>query len=107
MAHHTDHNRSEIIEIPTCHAKSNVKEAVYPYRTEQFEQACKSILTQLMSACCQAFEFLPITEHVNVLRNILYSGVWTRYERKREQIYRKQNHANHTPHAHGSKKEQS
>ena len=34
----------------------------------------------MMSACCREFEQLPILENVEILRNILYSGVWSRYE---------------------------
>lgn len=45
-----------------------------------FEEECKTILTMMMSECCRAFEQLPILENVEILRNILYSGVWCRYE---------------------------
>ena len=34
----------------------------------------------MMSECCREFEKLPILENVEILRNILYSGVWGRYE---------------------------
>lgn len=45
-----------------------------------FEEECRTILTMMMSECCKAFEQLPILENVEILRNILYSGVWCRYE---------------------------
>lgn len=45
-----------------------------------FEQNCRDILTMMMSACCREFEQLPILDNVEILRNILYSGVWSRYE---------------------------
>ena len=38
----------------------------------------------MMSECCKEFERLPILENVEILRNILYSGVWGRYEAVRE-----------------------
>lgn len=45
-----------------------------------FEQSCQDILTMMMSACCREFEQLPILDNVEILRNILYSGVWSRYK---------------------------
>lgn len=54
---------------------------------EEFEKSAYTILNMMMAECCRAFEKLPIIENVEILRNILYSGVWCRYEmvrRKRE-----------------------
>ncbi len=50
------------------------------YHNPDFEEECKTILTLMMSECCKEFEQLPILENVEILRNILYSGVWCRYE---------------------------
>lgn len=50
------------------------------YENPDFEQSCRDILTMMMSACCREFEQLPILDNVDILRNILYSGVWSRYE---------------------------
>ncbi|MDD5940765.1 MAG: DUF5685 family protein [Lachnospiraceae bacterium] len=44
-----------------------------------FESFCHQILTMMMAQCCEAFELLPCIGNVSILRNILYSGVWTRY----------------------------
>ena len=33
-----------------------------------------------MAECAKSFERLPIVENAEILRNIIYSGVWTRYE---------------------------
>lgn len=46
----------------------------------EFEEDCRMILTMKMSDCCREFEKLPILKDVEILRNILYSGVWCRYE---------------------------
>lgn len=45
-----------------------------------FDHEIKTILTMMMATCSQEFEKLPIIENVEILRNILYSGVWCRYE---------------------------
>ena len=42
------------------------------------------ILTMMMSECCKEFEQLPIYRMWIFWRNILYSGVWCRYEIVRE-----------------------
>lgn len=54
------------------------------YESPDFEEECKTILTMMMSECCREFEKLPILENVEILRNILYSGVWCRYEAAHE-----------------------
>ncbi len=53
------------------------------YQREDFEQICNDILTMMMAECSRAFEQLPLIENVEILRNILYSGVWYRYEQVR------------------------
>lgn len=50
------------------------------YGSPDFEEECRTILVMMMSECCSAFEVLPILDHVEILRNVLYSGVWCRYE---------------------------
>jgi hypothetical protein len=54
------------------------------YHNPDFEEECRMILTMMMSECCKEFELLPILENVEILRNVLYSGVWCRYEAVRE-----------------------
>ncbi len=44
-----------------------------------FNDKIKSMLTLMISECSREFEFLPIVENSNILRNILYSGVWSRF----------------------------
>ena len=40
------------------------------------------VLTMLMGECTEAFERLPLVQDLDLLRNILYSGVWTRFRGK-------------------------
>lgn len=54
-----------------------------------FEEEYRCILTMLMADCCKEFEQLPILENVEILRNILYSGVWCRYEAVKEKRLKK------------------
>jgi hypothetical protein len=47
---------------------------------KDFEQRVGQILTLLVAECSRQFEKLPILEYVDILRNILYSGIWTKYD---------------------------
>ncbi len=69
--------------------EADIKKGTYnplkkKYDCPDFEEECRTILTMMMSECCKEFEKLPILENVEILRNILYSGVWYRYETVRE-----------------------
>ena len=60
---------------------------LHEYKETDFEQRTEKILSMMMAECSRAFERLPIVENTEILRNILYSGVWCRYEllkRRRE-----------------------
>ena len=45
-----------------------------------FEQRAYELLTLPMVECTRAFETLPLADGIETLRNILYAGVWLRFE---------------------------
>ena len=48
----------------------------------------------MISECAREFENLPIIEDVDILRNILYSGVWAKFKairNKRRQVEEEKN----------------
>lgn len=47
---------------------------------KDFETLCRLMMTSMMAECAKSFERLPILLHADILRNILYSGVWSKYE---------------------------
>ena len=51
---------------------------------QDFEETCRGILTMMAAECSREFEKLPIIEYISILRNILYSGIWSRYEKARK-----------------------
>lgn len=55
-----------------------------------FEEYVHETLTMMMAECSKRFEELPIIENANILRNILYSGVWGRYHLVRDKKMKKQ-----------------
>ncbi len=46
---------------------------------ENYECFCKDVLTMTMADCTYEFEQLPIIQDADLIRNILYSGVWAKY----------------------------
>lgn len=46
---------------------------------KDFRERAEEILVLLAAQCSREFEKLPIIEYVDILRNILYSGIWTKY----------------------------
>ncbi len=59
-----------------------------------FDARCRAILDALMRDCAAAFERLPLVEDIALMRNVIYSGVWTRFEIKRARE-RGRRHADH------------
>lgn len=49
-----------------------------------FNEYCELLLTSMMGECARAFERLPLLLFADLLRNIVYSGVWCRYELMKE-----------------------
>lgn len=53
------------------------------YHEEDYEEQCGQMLTLVLAECSSAFEQLPCIEHADILRNILYAGVWKKYDEKK------------------------
>ena len=70
--------------VSYTHLEEDLKQGRYNpftelYKKETFEQDCQQILKMMMAETSKVFEQLPILEDAEILRNILYAGVWTRY----------------------------
>ncbi|QOV19099.1 hypothetical protein INP51_14255 [Blautia liquoris] len=48
--------------------------------TSDFQNTVEEILKMMAASASKAFERLPIIENVDILRNILYIGIWTKYD---------------------------
>lgn len=65
--------------------EKDIRENLYnPFKNrcheDKFEDYVRQILMANAAECAREFEKLPIvSEHVHILRNILYSGIWTRF----------------------------
>jgi len=49
-----------------------------------YEAFIKESLTLLIAESTDAFETLPLVQDMDILRNILYAGCWTRYQQKQQ-----------------------
>ena len=52
------------------------------HKRPDLDSFVRGILTMTVSECTAAFETLPIVENIDILRNILYSGIWSRFEER-------------------------
>lgn len=55
-----------------------------------YEEFCKETLELLIADAAGSFEILPLEQDLDLLRNVLYSGVWQRYVIKTERKQRKE-----------------
>lgn len=67
-------------DIETDLKKGNYNPFCEIYENDDFEERCQNILELMISEATLAFERLPILENANIIRNILYGGVWIKYE---------------------------
>lgn len=48
---------------------------------EEFEDKSRQLLTLMIAESCNEFEKLPLLQDAEILRNILYAGVWQKFNR--------------------------
>ena len=51
-----------------------------------YEAFCLETLELLVAEATESFEILPLEQDLDLLRNVLYSGVWQRYTLKTKQM---------------------
>ena len=61
--------------------KGNYNPFSESYIIEGFQGQVQQMLMMMLSEACREFEKLPIIKYTDILRNILYSGVWCRFEK--------------------------
>lgn len=63
-------------------------------REGDYEERCAQMLTMMMAECTNAFEKLPCVQDSDILRNVLYAGVWNRYNKMQEKNKEKEGKEN-------------
>ncbi len=51
---------------------------------DDYEKRVFEMLKCEMAHCADALEALPLVQDINIIRNVIYSGVWMKYARKRK-----------------------
>ena len=65
-------------------------EGAQKYKSFLYESFCKETLELLIGEAAESFEILPLEQDLEILRNVIYSGVWQRYHLKMERKERKE-----------------
>ena len=55
-----------------------------------FQDFCRETLELLVADAADSFEILPLEQDLEIMRNVIYSGIWQRYYLKAEQKQRKE-----------------
>ncbi len=63
--------------------KDDIKKERYNPLTVLPTQSIEPVLTMLIADCSEALFSLPLNKNINILKNIVYSGVWLRYAAKK------------------------
>ena len=58
------------------------------HEREDYENFVLNSLTMLIGESTEAFETLPLVQDMDILRNILYAGCWSRYQLKQQKCDR-------------------
>jgi len=61
--------------------KGSYNPFITQYEDENFDEDCKNMLHMMISLCSIEFEKLPCLVESDIIRNILYEGVWTKYNK--------------------------
>lgn len=64
------------------------------YGKSDFDEKCEQMLRMMMAECAKAYDMLPILWYEDILNNVIYSGVWTRFELVKKQRGEKQEDEN-------------
>lgn len=75
-------------DLETDRKKNNFNILLPLSNKKDFEAFIENTLIMMMAECSKNFELLPILQYTDILRNILYSGVWSKYaliKKKKEQ----------------------
>ncbi len=65
--------------------KGNYNALKSVYEEADFEEKCREMMNLVLAECANEFEKLPCIEDIEILRNILYAGVWTKYDKKQKE----------------------
>lgn len=68
-------------DLPHDRKKGSYNPMILIADQPDYEGRVMEMLKNTLGECALILERLPLVEHLELLRNILYSGIWSRYER--------------------------
>jgi len=54
-----------------------------------FDRECENLLNMMGAEAASRLEYLPIVENAEILKNIIYGGIWVKFEQKRSNKIKK------------------
>jgi hypothetical protein len=63
--------------------RPDIKKQRYNPLVAEMDRDFTPLLTMMMAECTAAFDRLPVNRDSSILRNVLYSGVWQSYRKKK------------------------
>lgn len=79
-------------DLPDDLKKNRYNPLISLYNGDVYEETCLQILNMMMAECSLEFEKLPCLQDADILRNILYAGVWTKYSQIQAKKEKEQRH---------------
>lgn len=67
-------------DLPKDRKKGNYNPFLLREESPDFEIWMEEILKSALGECALVLERLPLVEHLDILRNVLYSGIWSKYK---------------------------
>lgn len=71
---------------------NNYNPLINVYKNESFEEDYRMMMTMMMAESTKEFEKLPCLIDEDILRNILYAGVWTKLNAIKERYAKREEH---------------
>lgn len=68
-----------VLDLPSDQKRKQYNPLTQMAAGRRQKEDFKPLLTLLIGECTEAFERLPLVQDLDLLRNILYSGVWTQF----------------------------
>ncbi|MBQ8894692.1 MAG: hypothetical protein IJ043_09850 [Clostridia bacterium] len=71
-------------DLPKDQKKGNYNPMVLIADRPDYRQRVEEMLKDTLGECALILERLPLVEHLEILRNVLYSGIWSKFEGEKE-----------------------
>jgi hypothetical protein len=69
------------VDLPKDIKKNSFNPLIAVKDEPDFEDSCENMLVMLAAEAARAFEALPILENEDIIRNILYAGIWSKFKK--------------------------